>query len=182
MEYRRFKIINEQQKQEFEKLVAEKNISREDLMLILTAVSLNDDSKCKTKAKDLNEYSLEELQEIQNFGEKELFNSLIIVPSEEIHDSGLRCMKAILVRDGEIVGAVSGWSDVINPNGIGNYGNSFIGNYGNSFKRHKYVPYIGLSIDCLVKSKCVRLTMRKMCKMEDFIYSNMCFYTVEQKE
>lgn len=174
MEYRRFKIINESQKQAFEELVAENEISREDLMLILTTVSLNDDLKCKTKAKDLNEYSLEELQEIQNFGEKELFNSLIIVPSEEIHDSGFRCMKAILVRDEEIVGAVSGWSDVINPNGIGNY--------GNSFKSYKYVPYIGLSIDCLVKSKCVRLTMRKMCKMEDFIYSNMCFYTVEQKE
>ena len=175
MEYRRFKIINEQQKQEFEKLVAEKNISREDLMSILTTVSLNDDLKCKTKAKDLNEYSLEELQEIQNFGEKELFNSLIIVPSEEIHDSGFRCMKAILVRDGEIVGAVSGWSDVIHPNGIGNYGNSFE-------KSYKYVPYIGLSMDCLVKSKCIRLLMRKSCKMEDIICSNMCFYTVEQKE
>lgn len=170
MEYRRFKIINESQKQAFEELVAEKEISREDLMLILTTVSLNDDLKCKTKAKDFNEYSLEELQEIQNFGEKELFNSLIIVPSEEIHDSGFRCMKAILVRDGEIVGAVSGWSDVINPNGIGNY--------GNPFKRYKYVPYIGLSIDCLVKSKCVRLIMRKMCQMEDIICSNMCFYTV----
>ena len=44
MEYRRFKIINEQQKQEFEKLVAEKNISRKDLMLILTTVSLNQET------------------------------------------------------------------------------------------------------------------------------------------
>ena len=44
MEYRRFKIINEQQKQAFEELVAEKEISREDLMLILTTVSLNQET------------------------------------------------------------------------------------------------------------------------------------------
>lgn len=44
MEYRRFKIINESQKQEFEELVAEKEISREDLMLILTTVSLNQET------------------------------------------------------------------------------------------------------------------------------------------
>lgn len=54
MEYRRFKIINEQQKQEFEKLVAEKNISREDLMLILTTVTLN-----KTERTDGNGNNLE---------------------------------------------------------------------------------------------------------------------------
>ena len=44
MEYRRFKIINEQQKQAFEELVAEKEISREDLVLILTTVSLNQET------------------------------------------------------------------------------------------------------------------------------------------
>lgn len=44
MEYRRFKIINESQKQVFEELVAEKEISREDLMLILTTVSLNQET------------------------------------------------------------------------------------------------------------------------------------------
>lgn len=44
MEYRRFKIINESQKQAFEELVAKKEISREDLMLILTTVSLNQET------------------------------------------------------------------------------------------------------------------------------------------
>lgn len=44
MEYRRFKIINESQKQAFEELVAEKEISREDLILILTTVSLNQET------------------------------------------------------------------------------------------------------------------------------------------
>ena len=43
MDYRRFKIINEQQKEAFESLVADKNLSREDLLLILTTVTLNYD-------------------------------------------------------------------------------------------------------------------------------------------
>ena len=40
-DYRRFKIINEQQKEAFESLVTDKNISREDLHLILKTVTLN---------------------------------------------------------------------------------------------------------------------------------------------
>lgn len=39
--YRRFKIINEQKKEDFERLVADKNLNREDLLLILTTVTLN---------------------------------------------------------------------------------------------------------------------------------------------
>lgn len=54
MEYRRFKIINESQKQAFEELVAEKEISREDLLLILTTVTLN-----KTERTDGNGNNLE---------------------------------------------------------------------------------------------------------------------------
>ena len=41
MDYRRFKIINEQQKEAFESLVTDKNLSREDLLLILTTVTVN---------------------------------------------------------------------------------------------------------------------------------------------
>ena len=122
--------------------------------------------------KDLNEYTLKELQDIENFGKNEIFDSMILVPSNEIHDSGFRCIKGILVRNGGIVGAVSGWSDVVNPNGIENSRQDL------SWYEKDCVPYMGLSIDCLVKSKCMRLIMRKPCVMEDLICSNMCFYTV----
>ena len=54
MDYRRFKIINEQQKEAFENLVADKNLSREDLLLILTTVTLN-----KTERTDGNGNNLE---------------------------------------------------------------------------------------------------------------------------
>lgn len=125
--------------------------------------------------KDPNEISLKELKEIPAFGWDEEFNSLIIVPSEEIHDSGYRCMRAVLVRDNKIVGAIGGWSDVINPNGIGNRGD-----YSARSENLNYVPSIGLSIDCLKESKCIRLIMQKMCKMEEIITSNMCFYAIEK--
>jgi len=54
MDYRRFKIINEQQKEAFENLVADKNLNREDLLLILTTVTLN-----KTERTDGNGNNLE---------------------------------------------------------------------------------------------------------------------------
>jgi len=44
MDYRRFKVVNEQQKEALENLVADKNLSREDLLLILTTVTLNYDT------------------------------------------------------------------------------------------------------------------------------------------
>lgn len=43
VEYRRFKIINDESKETFESLVADKNLSREDLILILSTVELNRD-------------------------------------------------------------------------------------------------------------------------------------------
>jgi len=42
-EYRRFKIINAKKQEAFESLVADKSLSREDLILILSTVELNRD-------------------------------------------------------------------------------------------------------------------------------------------
>lgn len=42
-EYRRFTIIDDEQKEVFENLVENKNLSREDLILILSTVKLNQD-------------------------------------------------------------------------------------------------------------------------------------------
>ena len=124
--------------------------------------------------KSLNDYTLQELQNIDNFNNDALFDSIIIVPMEEIHDSEFRCMKGILVYHGEIVGSVGGWSDVIFPNGIGNYGK-----FGNDFSEivsSGRVPYMGLSIDCLDKSHCLRIMLAGLWKMDDFIGSDMTFY------
>ncbi|MBO6254180.1 MAG: DNA cytosine methyltransferase [Bacteroidaceae bacterium] len=72
--------------------------------------------------KDLNDITLKEFQDMECFGQTETFNNVIIVPTDNIHDSGYRCMKFVLVRGREIVGCVGGYSDVVRPNGTGNMG------------------------------------------------------------
>ena len=123
--------------------------------------------------KNLNEYTLEEFREMELFGENSLFNNVVIVPMNELHDSGYRCMKFILCDDGDIVGAVSGWSDVVHPNGIGNHGLS---------EDWSVTPNIGLSIDCLAESGCVRLIMWGLYECSDFIGSDFIFYKAGETE
>lgn len=94
--------------------------------------------------KGLNLITLKEFQAMENFGQSEIFNDVVIVPTDEIHDSGFRCMKFILVRRGKVVGCVSGWSDVVHPNGIGNFGSSF-----NPAINATMIPRMDLRIDCL---------------------------------
>ena len=117
--------------------------------------------------KNLNEYTIEEFREMELFGEDCLFNNVVIVPMNELHDSGYRCMKFILAYHGEIVGAVGGWSDVVRPNGFGNRG--LVPDYSKT-------PNISLSIDCLGKSGCVRLMMHGEYECDDFIGSDFLFY------
>lgn len=121
----------------------------------------------------LNKMSLQELKDMDPFGGRETFNSVVIVPDDDIHDSGFRCMKFILVRDGEVVGCVGGWCDTVQPNGVGNRGRRW----------EQYldigIPYIGLSMDCLAGSGCVRIMMYKLCSCADFIGSDFMFYLEE---
>ena len=123
--------------------------------------------------KNLNEYTIEEFREMELFGEDCLFNNVVIVPMDELHDSGYRCMKFILCHHEDIVGVVSGWSDVVYPNGIGNHGLS---------NDWSVTQNIGLRIDCLVKSRCVRLLMDGLYKSDDFIGSDFIFYKTGETE
>lgn len=50
------------------------------------------------------------------------FNSVMIIPTGELHDSGYECMKFALFNNEEYVGCIGGGSDVIHFNGIGGYG------------------------------------------------------------
>jgi len=131
--------------------------------------------------KDLGEYTLKEFQEMENFGRDAVFDSVIIVPTNELHDSGFRCMKFILCNHGVIVGCVGGMSDVVMPNGIGNLGWW----KPNDFSHRLYagmVPYLGLSMDCLPGSNCIRLMMSMECVREpgDYILSDFCFYSKKE--
>lgn len=128
--------------------------------------------------KDLNDITLKEFQDMECFGQTETFNDVIIVPTDDIHDSGYRCMKFVLVRRREIVGCVGGYSDVVHPNGICNCGqHPDINMYAKGF-----IPAMHISIDCLKESGCVRLMFRdNALKCDEFIGSDFQFYLTGEK-
>jgi hypothetical protein len=72
------------------------------------------------------------------------FDSLVILPTKEIHDSGYRCMDFVAIKDGEPVCRLSGCSDVIHIDGIGGGGKN-----RDMFRTTMTKPW---SIDCLPKS------------------------------
>lgn len=53
-------------------------------------------------SKDFNEMTLTEFRNIENFMPTKPFKAIILVPMPEVHESGFRCMKFILVNKGEI--------------------------------------------------------------------------------
>lgn len=107
------------------------------------------------------------------FMPNEPFHSIIIVPTEEIHDSGFVCMKFILADGAKLVGVVGGWSDVININGIGGYGKDF-----RTAITTRMVPCVDWSIDCLPESGCLRLFSHKKCEISS-IGSSFEFVALE---
>lgn len=69
------------------------------------------------KIDNLIEISREELDSLP-YSTSEIvgkeFNNIIIIPTDDMHDSDFRCMKYILLTwDLEVVGVVGGYSDVI---------------------------------------------------------------------
>lgn len=127
-------------------------------------------------SKNPNEYTLKEFQEMEEFKPEKPFRWVIIVPMDDVHDSGYRCMKFIVGDGHDIYGAIYTGSDVVDPNGIGNFGKD----WGRTTPRGM-VPYIGLSLDCLVGSNCVRIMMAKPCELDSFIGSNFIFYAIEEE-
>lgn len=71
----------------------------------------------------------------------DLFDSILIVPTDDIHDSGYRCMQHVLCKGSEAVKRIYRGSDVIHIDGIGGYGifNGYI---------PEVVKPVGWSIDC----------------------------------
>lgn len=120
--------------------------------------------------------TLEDLRKIENFVPEKPFNAFVIVPTGDLHESGWGCMKFIFLRDREIIGAASGWSDVINLNGIGGYGL----NYEESMRTQK-VDRVSWSIDILPNSGCVRVfSDSHYLEYDHLICSSFQIYTKEK--
>lgn len=100
--------------------------------------------------KDVKEMTKKELMELENFIPKKNFTGIVIVPMNYKHDNGFQCMKYILLNHNEIVGVLGGGSDVMHINGIGGYGK-------NPDYTSRIIRAHDLRIDCLPKSKCLRL-------------------------
>lgn len=81
---------------------------------------------------------------------KDIFESLVIIPTGEEHDSGFQCMEFAIIGDnGFAICRVGGYSDVIAIDGIGGYG---VKGFSKAFKLSNgqcvVVPH-GWRIDCL---------------------------------
>jgi hypothetical protein len=84
-----------------------------------------------------------------DWGVEVICDSLVILPSRRLHDSGYRAMDFIAIKGGKPLCRLSGCSDVIHINGIGGHGHRWLERYGTV---PKLVPAHGWSIDCLPKS------------------------------
>ena len=123
--------------------------------------------------KDIKEMTKKELMELENFIPKKNFTGIVIVPMNYKHDSGFQCMKYILLNHWDIVGVVGGGSDVMHINGIGGYGKE--PNYTT-----RMVKAHDLRIDCLPKSKCLRLFSDDEMELWDlFCGSDFSFYYID---
>lgn len=121
---------------------------------------------------DYETVTLEELLSLDYQDTTDTFNSVIIVPLDgELHESGYRKMKFILVKkDGTVAGVVGGGSDVLHLNGIGGYGKgSMITNYAWKYGK---VNVIDWCIDCLPVCKCLRLFSSKKLEVEGLVMSD----------
>ena len=127
------------------------------------------------EVKSLGEYTREEFLAMDYMMPEGTFTDLIIVPTDELHDSGYRCMRFVLVNRGNIVGVVGGGSDVVHIDGIGGYGIN-----GNAWSILEKDPKLGIvdwSIDCLPVSGCLRLFSSKECVIRDgYICSDFVFF------
>ena len=102
---------------------------------------------------DMTREDFEKVPQRQNFmAPVPKFRRLVIIPTNEVHDSGYLCMEFVAVDEhDEPIVRMSGCSDVLHLNGIGGYGNWRI----SSIPR-KITP-ITWRIDCLPKSGYLRL-------------------------
>ena len=100
-----------------------------------------------------------------------VFNSVVIVPTDEVHDSGYMCMKFVLMNKNEVVGVCGGYSDVVHINGFGGTG------IWNGSLPHLVEP-VGWAIDCL-PCGLIRLFCERKLKTEEWIGSDFLVYATE---
>lgn len=91
----------------------------------------------------------------RKWDEESICSSLVILPTDRMHDSGYWCMEFVAVDEkGEPMYLVSGGSDVVHLDGIGGYGDRWLEKYGTA---PSSITPSGWSIDCLPGSGLLRI-------------------------
>ena len=127
--------------------------------------------------KYLQDMTLQDFRDIKPFRPIGVFNAFTIVPTDEIHDSGYRCMKFVLDYHNEIVGCCGGYSDVVNLNGIGGYGRD----WKTSLMTGK-IDVIDWTMDCLTESGLIHVFTHKYdLELAEFIGSDFKVF-IKRKE
>jgi hypothetical protein len=114
---------------------------------------LTDENQVLPEVRSFEYWTKKELESLpmgewrEDIGE---FDSLIILPTENLHESGFWCMDFVAVKGNVPFCRLSGSSDVIHIDGIGGYG---------ELKKNlpTVIPPKGWRIDCLKKSKLLRI-------------------------
>lgn len=96
-------------------------------------------------AKKSDFYSLPKIAWNANMNGKQ-FDSIIILPESEVHDSGYMCMSFVGCIGEEAVAIMGGVSDVLHIDGIGGYGKDW---RAMPLRIPMMIPAKGWSIDCL---------------------------------
>ena len=120
----------------------------------------------------------EEFENLKYFEPTGEFNGIVIIPTNEMHESGYMCMKFALMDHWEVVGCVGGGSDVIHLNGIGGYGK--YENYKEAFKTG-LVKRVDWSIDCLPNGL-IRLFCSSKLELDEIICSDFNLYVKSERE
>lgn len=120
----------------------------------------------------------EEFENLDYFAPTGEFNGIVIIPTNEMHESGYMCMKFALMDHWEVVGCVGGGSDVIHLNGIGGYGK--YENFKEALKTG-LTKRVDWSIDCLPNGL-IRLFCSKKLELDEIICSDFNLYVKSERE
>jgi len=102
----------------------------------------------KKKVCDMTRKEFDKLPE-SKWGDIITCNSIVLLPTRRMHDSGYRCMDFVAVRNGIPICRLSGYSDVMHIEGFGGYGYKWVDKYGHC---PDMIPTNAWNIDCLSKS------------------------------
>ena len=101
-----------------------------------------------------------------------VFNGIVIIPMDCLHNSGFRCMKFALMHHSKVVGCVGGGSDVVHLNGIGGYGKR------KEFWLRDVVKSVDWAIDCLPNGL-IRLFCSHELEIDNLLLSDFNLYVKE---